>query len=138
MDIHPQILTFAGSLIAIFALAGLAVLLRLGGTRKLTNTEEARLAAGEVLDGYEPSRIALDKDGAGAVMIDEAGKIMVIKTHGNQFAGRILTASASARTAGDTVTINSGESRYGNVTLRILDATSWGDAINRLSETSNA
>ncbi|QUL37475.1 hypothetical protein [Erythrobacter sp. JK5] len=132
MDIHPQILLFAGSLIAILALAGLARLLQLGGTPVLATEEDAREAASEVWDGYQPHRIALDRDGAAALLDDANGRIMLIKRHGNQFTGRILLPTASASVAGDTLEVDSGEARFGRVSLTIDDAAAWEAAINAL------
>ncbi len=138
MDIDPQILIFAGSLVAIFALAGLARWLKLGGTPTLGSEADAARAAGEVWDGYEPLEIALDKQGAAALLRDDEGRIMVIKRHGNRFAGRILTGNASASVTGEGIEVATGEARYGSVSLTIRDAASWADAVNALDKGNDA
>ncbi|MBV7258411.1 hypothetical protein [Erythrobacter crassostreae] len=138
MDIHPQILTFGGSLIAILAITGFAKLLRLGGKPTLSNEDEARRAATEVVDGYEASEVALDTNGAGALLRDASSQIMVIKPHGNQFAGRILTSQASVLVEDGHTIISTGEARFGCVTLMLARPEPWVDAINRLNGTEDA
>ncbi len=138
MDIHPQLLTFAGSLIAILAVTGLVKLLRLGGGSLLTDEDKAKHAAAEVVDGYEAAETALDTNGAGALLKDAAGQIMVIKPHGNQFAGRILDHRASAIAQNRCITISTGEAHFGSVSLLLANPAPWADAINRLSGADDA
>lgn len=136
MDINPMVLQFGGSLLAVLALAGLARLLRLGGTPALRDESAAARAASEVEDGFEAHRITLDRKGAAALLRDAEGRIMVIKRHGNRFAGRVLTGAASAREEVDALVVDPGPgidaTRFGTVRLALKDAASWADAINRL------
>jgi hypothetical protein len=131
-----------GSLVAILALAGLARWMKLGGTPRLDSEAAVRRAAGEVEDGFAPVAIACDAGGAGALARDGAGRIMVIKRHGNRFAGRVLGPRAAARLSRDadsaTLEVNAGEARFGPVLLSIADAEAWAAAINRLSTTHDA
>lgn len=138
MSIDPQILIFAGSLVAIFALAGLARWLRLGSMPVLASENEANRAASEVFDGFEPVETALDEEGAAALLRDVEGRIMVIKRHGNRFAGRVLSGKASASATGNIIEIATGEKRYGSITLTLPDAASWADAINALDKGHDA
>ena len=123
---------FAGSLIAILVLAGLAVLLKLGGRPQLTDERSVAAAAGEVEDGFEPVRISIARDGACALARDDQGRIMVIKSHGNKFAGRVLTSAASVREEVDALIVDPHETQFGRVRLTLSDAPYWADAINRL------
>lgn len=132
MNLPPELLQFLGSLIAILALAGLARWLKLGAPPKLTSASDAQNAAGEVRDGYTPKEIAIDANGNSAVMLDEIGQIMVLKRHGNKFAGRILDPIASAAINERNLTIHSGEQRYGQVTLELEDPQIWADRINKI------
>jgi hypothetical protein len=125
MDIPPLLLQTLGSLVAILLLAGLAILLKLGGSPRLANQEDVRRAAGEAVDGFEPIECAAAADGAAALAADAQGRIMLIKRHGNRFAGRILTAHASTRLRGDKLEIDCGERRFGSVMLAIEDPASW-------------
>lgn len=138
----PLVLQTAGSLVAILALAGLARWLKLGGTPRLADEAAVRHAAGEVEDGFAPVEWACDAEGAGALARDSQGRIMVIRRHGNRFAGRVLTPRASAAVAGQAgqpaIIVDCGEPRFGRTTLAIPDAEAWAAAINRLSTPSHA
>ena len=131
-DIDPQILIFGGSLIAIVALAGLARWMGLGGNPVLRDEDAVRFAAGEVEDGFEAERISISRDKKAALASDAGGRIMVIKRHGNQFAGRILTGHANAREVVDALIVDCGEARFGPVRLTLTDSSTWADRINRL------
>lgn len=126
----------AGSLVAILALAGLAWWLRLGGTALLDSDEAVRRAAGEVEDGFVPAAMA--HDGKAALARDGAGRIMVIKRHGNRFAGRVLGPGAAAWVAGGQIEVVPGETRFGTVFLTIPDAEAWADAINAVDGPKDA
>ena len=132
MDIPPLILQTGGSLVAILALFALARWLKLGGKPRLNDEEAVRLAASEVSDGYEAERCSISRDGAAALVRDGSGRIMVIKRHGNRFAGRILDRSSSVREEVDALVVDPGEARFGKVRLSLDDPAYWADAINRL------
>lgn len=137
-DVPPVLLQFLGSLVAIFVLAGLAWKLGLGAPPRLKSEAEARIAADQVVSGFEPTRIALDADGSGAIMSDDAGRIMVVRRHGSHFAGRILTPVASAAVDGEALLIATGEKRFGSVRLTVEDASSWMQAIEAIKSPANA
>lgn len=138
MEIDPQIYVFGGSLVAIFALAGLARWLKLGGKPALRDDDAVRMAAGEVEDGFEAQKVSISRDGTAALAADAAGRIMIIKRHGNQFAGRILSSAASVREEVDALIVDCGEKRFGPVRMSLTDASTWADRINRLSLGGNA
>ena len=129
MEIGSAILQFGGSLVAILLLAGLAYWWGLGGKPRIRDEYHARLLAGEVVYGFDPVDCSLDENGAAAVMQDHAGRIMVLKRHGSHFAGRILTGLSSAGAANGQLTINSGERRFGRVTLAVPDGQGWAKRI---------
>lgn len=132
MEIHPLVLQFGVSLLAIFALYGFARILGLGGKPVLRDDEFVRLTASGVEDGFQAQRISIARGKKAALAKDASGRIMVIKQHGNQFAGRILTGSATVREEVDGLVVDSGEARFGTVRLSIEDPAVWADAINRL------
>ncbi len=142
MDVPPLILQTAGSLIAILALAGLALWLKLGGTPLLDSQEAVRRAAQEVHDGFEAVEIACDAQGHAALACDADGQIVVIKRHGNRFAGRVLGPGARARLWKDlgktALEVDPGESRFGKVFLDLSDPEAWADAIDRVSRPQHA
>ncbi len=132
MEIDPLLLQFGGSLVAIVLLAWLASALKLGGKPKLANHSEAARAAGEVADGFAPIESAIARDGAGALLKDAQGQIMLLKPHGVHFAGRILSEEASATTSDTMLIVDTGEARFGSVRLALDDADIWVAAINQL------
>ena len=129
---------FIGSLIAILALAGLALWLKLGATPHLANEDDARRAADEAVDGFETTRLGLDRNGAGGILEDAEGRLLLLKPHGNFFAGRLLGPNTSVLRNGDRLTIHCGERTYGVVTLELEDAHYWADAIDRLKTSGDA
>ena len=132
MDIPPLVVQFGGSLIAIFALYARARALRLVGKPVLESHDSVRFAASEVEDGFEPERIAIAKGGIAALVSDAQGRIMVIKRHGNRFAGRILTSQARVSEEVDAIIVESDDPRFGAVRLSLEQPAIWVDAINRL------
>jgi hypothetical protein len=138
MGMPPLVIQTAGSLVAILALAGLAWWLKLGGVPKLDSDDAVRRAAGEVEDGFSPVAAAFDAQGTGALVRDGAGRIMVIKRHGNRFAGRVLGPGAAAWVAGGQLEVVPGEARFGTVFLTLHDAEAWADAINEIDEPHDA
>lgn len=132
----------AGSLAAILALAGLAWWMKLGGAPRLDSDDAVSRAAGEVEDGFTPVASACDAEGAGALARDAQGRIMVIKRHGNRFAGRLLGPQAKAHLRRDhgnaALEVDPGEPRFGRVFLTLPDAQTWADAINRVDRRQDA
>ena len=61
MEIPPLLIQFGGSLVAIFALYGLARWLGLGGKPMLKTDEDVRLAADEVESGYLPVKFSISR-----------------------------------------------------------------------------
>ncbi|MEP3422758.1 MAG: hypothetical protein ABJN35_13550 [Erythrobacter sp.] len=132
MNLTPLLLQFGVSLIAILALVALARAMRLGGNAVLQDDAAVQTAANEVEDGFRSVRVSITRDKTAALAKDADGRIMLIKRHGNQFAGRVLTKTASVREEVDGLVVESGEARFGAVRLTLNDAASWADAINRL------
>lgn len=119
-------------MIAILVLAGLAWRLKLGGTVRLGDAAAVSLAAGEVEDGFTPVRTSIARSGEAALAQAGDGRIMVIRRHGNKFAGRVLTSAARVREEVDGLVVDCAEARFGTVRLSLDDAAYWANAINRL------
>ena len=132
MKIPFALIQFGASLLAIFALAGLAYGLKLGGKPKLGSEDDVARAANEVEAGFVPVLIAISRAGDSALARDDAGRIMLIKRHGNQFAGRVLTSAAQVREVVDAIEIDPRETQFGTVRLSVEKPGYWADAINRL------
>ena len=132
MEIPPLILQILGSLVAILALSGLAMAIGLGRKPVLGDEEAVRYAASEVDDGFEAERVSIARGGAAALARDESGRIVLIKRHGNRFAGRLLTGAARVREEVDALVVDCGDARFGPQQLSLDDPGYWADAINRL------
>ena len=111
----------AGSLAAILLLAGVAWALRLGRDAKIDSPEEAAAAAETALAGFETANVVVGADGAGALAVGEDGRLAAIKRHGARAAVREVRWAAVRSTPDGTV-IDTGERRFGRVTLAGVDA----------------
>ena len=129
-----QLWIFVGSLVTILALFALARWMKLGGRPSIDSEDTAQSIAHQVEDGFEAQRVSISRAKDAALLRENAGRIMVIKRHGGNFAGRILTGQASGREEVDALVVDPGsaEKQFGHVRLRLDDAAYWADAINRL------
>jgi hypothetical protein len=116
-------LQLAGSLAAILILAGLAWALKLGragheGT--IDDPESAVCAAEEALAGFAASGALVGEDRAAALAVGEHGRVAVIKRHGARLAVREVRWS-QVRATHDGILIETGDRRFGAVTVRGVD-----------------
>lgn len=133
MDIPPALLQFFGSLVAILALSALVWKLKLGGDERIRDESHARILADEQLHGYEPTEIAIDRSGYGAIMRDAQNRVLVLRRHGAHFAGRVLTSHATCRLDQRQLTVGTDDKRFGTVTLDLGDkAAHWAASLRRL------
>lgn len=138
MELSPALLQFMGSLAAIFVLALLARMLKLGASPKLESESDARLAADQAVSGFEPVAIAIDRQGRGAILRDAENRILVLRQHGSHFAGRLLESSAKVKANGNTLRITTGERRFGGLELDLDNTATWVDAFEALNRDRNA
>lgn len=128
-----QLIQAGASLPAILALAWLAWRLDLGADVRIRDEAEARRLATEALCGFEAEDLALDRAGIGALLRDRMGRVMLLKRHGAHFAARLLDSHSHARLDRNFLTIGSGESTFGKVTLDLGDkAQVWASSLRRL------
>jgi hypothetical protein len=127
------LLKLAGSLVAIFFLTWLAKYLKLGGDVRIRSDEQARVIADQVLPGFEPVDIAIDKAGIGALMRDAGGRHLLVRRHGAQFAGRLLDRHSDTRLDQNFLTVGTGEKNFGKVTLNLgPQAQYWAAGLRHL------
>lgn len=135
----PQLLQLVGSLIAILVLAAIAWGLGLGKAAGIKDAEHAMALAREADTGFEPAEAAISHDGTAAIIADSDGRIMVLRGHGVQFAGRVLDAGATARCEGSLLTVMPADPRYGPVALDLGDdAQAWAARVEALHGAGNA
>ena len=135
MDVPPALLQIVASLVAILALAALAWKLGLGPRGAPLDSDDAvREAANEAVDGFAPVSIARDREGHAALAADADGRVLLLRAHGAATAGRLLGPLANARADGTTLTVATGERRFGDAILSgVPDAKAWESRIDALS-----
>lgn len=128
-----QIIQFAGSLLAILALAWIARALRLGPQKKLLDESAAHFHANQTVDGFEPVECAVDSNGDGAILRDSDDRILLLRPHGAHFAGRLVTPAMTAKAQRGLLVIETNERQFGEVTMQLDNAQYWADAINAVN-----
>lgn len=128
-----QLAQLAASLAAILLLAWVCLKLRLGDDVRIAGEDHARRLAGEAICGFAPSELVLDRAGIGALLRDDQGRVMLLRRHGAQFAARLLDSHAFARLDRNLLTIGTGETTFGTITLDLGDnAQVWASSLRRL------
>lgn len=128
-----ELLKLAGSLAAILFIAWLARHWQLGGDVRIRSVDQARAIADEILCGFEPVDVAIDRAGIGALLRDKDGRHLLIRRHGAQWAGRVLDQYGDTRLDHNFLTVGSGEKLFGAVTLDLgADAQNWAAGLRRL------
>ena len=90
-------------------------------------------------DGFDPAEAAVSRDGASAIVAEKTGRIMVLRSHGAQFAGRVLEPGSTTQVESHTLTVTPADRRYGPVTLDLGDqAQAWAARIDALHATQDA
>lgn len=123
-----------GSLIAILVLAWIAHRLKLGGDSRIRSEDEARALADEAIHGFEPTEIAIDKAGMGALCRDAEGRVMLLRRHGSHWASRLLDSHAHARLDRTFLTLATADKRFGSVTFDLGEkAAIWAASLRRIA-----
>ncbi len=123
-----------GSLVAILALAWVAHRLKLGGDDRIRSEDEVRALADEALQGFEPTEIAIDRAGMGALCRDGEGRVMLMRRHGSHWASRLLDSHSHARLDQNFLTLATADRRFGSVTLDLGDkAPAWAASLRRMA-----
>jgi hypothetical protein len=126
-----KLIQFGGSLLAIFALAWIALKLGLGGDARIRDEAHLHDLVDEALHGFDPVDIAIGRDGLSALARDGEGRVIVLRRHGSHFAARLLDHAARAERTGDTLTVDTGDRRFGEVALDLgTDAGVWAERLN--------
>ena len=134
-----QALQLIGSLAAILVLAGIAWALKLGRSTRIEDVQHAMALARDADSSFEPVEAAVSHDGVCAIIADAAGRIMVLRSHGAQFAGRVLEPGSTTQVESHTLTVTPADRRYGPVTLDLGDqAQAWAARIDALHATQDA
>jgi hypothetical protein len=131
--VTAELFKLAGSIIAILFLAWLARHWQLGGDVRIRNDEQARGIADDIICGFEPVDIAIDKAGIGALMRDAKGRHLLVRRHGASWAGRLLDNHSETRLDQNFLTVGTGERTFGTVTLNLGErAQYWAAGLRHL------
>ena len=103
------------SLAAVLAVAGLVRWLGLGASPRIRDTADAIRLAEEAETGFGATEARVDRDGHAAIVRNAAGQRMVLRPHGAHIAARRIADGPLP--APGRVTIDSGDARFGQVTL---------------------
>jgi hypothetical protein len=126
-----KLVQFGGSLLAIFALAWIALKLGLGGDARIRDEAHLLDLVDEALHGFDPVDIAIGRDGLSALARDGEGRVIVLRRHGSHFASRVIDRAARVERTGDTLTVDTGDRRFGEVALDLgTDAGVWAERLN--------
>ena len=130
---NAELLQFGGSLVAILALAWIAHKLGLGGDTRIRDEAHLRELAEEALCGFDPVDMAIDRSGMGALARDAQGRVMLLRRHGAHFASRLPDNHLHVRLDRNLITVGTGETRFGTITLDLGDqAPAWAASLRRL------
>ncbi len=128
-----QLIQLGGSITAILLLWWFATKLGLGGDMRICDAEHARRLAEDALHGFTPEELVIDRAGMGALLRDAAGRVMLVRRHGGQFAARLLDSHSFTRLDRNLLTIANGEKHFGAFTLDLGDdAQVWASSLRRL------
>ena len=121
---------FAGSLAAVAILVFLAWKWGFAGLPELRDEEEARALADEVPGGFIAIAVTLDVSHHGALLRDEAGRVVLLVPAGAHFIARLLGPGIEVARDGGELTL-----RGRDLSIRLElgpHADDWAKAIARL------
>jgi hypothetical protein len=137
--LDPQWLQIAGAVVAVLVVSLLCWKLGLGGDVRIRQETEAFRLAEEAVFGFDPIDCALDRAGIGALLRARDGRLMLLRRHGAHFAARLLDSHAFARLDRNFLTIGTGETTFGSVTLDLGEkAQVWASSLRHIGGRGDA
>lgn len=112
----------AGSLAAILFLSATARWLGLGAEARIRSGEQAIAVADEIECGFGATEAAVDRAGYAAIVRNPEGRQMLIRAHGNHFAGRLIGPGYQGRLNQTMLTLIPPEPTFGSVTMELGEA----------------
>jgi len=135
-DIGPALIIAAETLISLAMVVALYLLsrvLRLGGDVRIADAAHAAQLAEAALTGFRAHDITLDRARIGALVRDREGRVLLIRRHGARFVASELTSHAGIRLDRHTLTLETGDRKFGTLTLDLgTDAQVWAASLRRL------
>ncbi len=121
MDEPTLWIAVAGAVVALLIVVGIVVAVRRKRIARIASPEEAAEAAEKALSGFDTQGAVVGADGGGALAIDRAGRVAVMKRAGKRIAVREVSWSALRSTAGG-ILIDTGARELGEVLVAGVDA----------------
>lgn len=115
------IIGIVAAVAAMVALATVAWLVLRRRTVRIASPEEAAEAAEQALAGFDTQGAVVGADGGGALAVDRAGRVAVMKRDGKRIAVREV-AWVALRSTAEGILIDTGERRLGEVLVAGVDA----------------
>jgi hypothetical protein len=141
-DVGPALVIGAETLVSlamVLALYALARALRLGGDERIEDAGHAARLAQAALPGFIAEDITLDRARIGALVRDREGRVLLIRRHGARFVGTELTSHAGIRLDRHCLTLETGDRRFGALTIDLgNDAQIWAASLRRLGAMETA
>jgi hypothetical protein len=120
--VSTTLLIAGGSLIAVLFLAWLSARLGLGGEPHIRDEGHALELAEEAHCGFIPTDVALDRDGAAALLRDATGRMLLLRRHGAHFAARLLAPETHVWLEHGRLVVAPSDRRFGSATLDLGEA----------------
>lgn len=129
-----EAIKLAASLAAVLAVAWLVRRMKLGGEARIRDAAHAIRLAAEAEVGFGGTEVGLDRAGYAALVRNGAGRQLLIRAHGVQFAAREVDAGFSGRLDKEFLTLTAHEKTFGSVTLRLgKDAGLWASRMREMT-----
>ncbi|NNC73084.1 MAG: hypothetical protein HKN78_09455 [Sphingomonadaceae bacterium] len=126
--------TLAGSLAAVFAVAGIVWFMGMGKSQRIADPEQAMALARDAHSGFCPVDALVDNEGAAALVAGEGGTVVLVRPHGAQIAARVFAKPPEMELSAGLLTIATGDRRFGDIVLRLGDeqAARWPALLERM------
>lgn len=111
----------AAGVVVTLAVVGIAWRLLRQRTTRIASPEEAADAAEQALAGFDTQGAVVGADGGGALAVDRAGRVAVMKRDGKRMAVREV-AWVALRSTAEGILIDTGERRLGEILVAGVDA----------------
>lgn len=121
-----EVIKLAVSLIAVLAVVWLVSAMKLGREARIRDPAHAIALADEAEPGFGGIDVGLDRAGYAALVRNAAGRQMLVRAHGAQFAARTVDSRFTGRLDKGFLTLTPPERAFGSVTLQLgKDAGLW-------------
>jgi hypothetical protein len=129
-----ELIQLGGSVVAVLFVVWLVGKMGLGADPRIADEAHAISLAEEAEAGFRGIEVARDRAGFAAIVRNAEGRMMLVRAHGNFFAGRPVDAATVGRLDKDFLTLAMPEKTFGSVTLQLgKDAGMWASRMRDLN-----